>query len=162
MVASNLIPALQLSVRAGVAATLALVGAQYFKMQHPLYAMVSAIIVTDLEASQTPKLALPRFAGTLIGSSLGAAINTLLPPSLWTIGPGIMIAMFVSDLVSIPAAAKVAGFVCGVILLDHGAAPWTDAFFRMIETALGIAAAMCVSVVPKLLPTANPNDTKQP
>ena len=52
-----------------------------------------------------------------------------------------------------PATAKVAGYVCGIVLLDHGDSPWSYAFFRMIETALGIGMAMCVSLVPKLLTT---------
>jgi uncharacterized membrane protein YgaE (UPF0421/DUF939 family) len=154
------IPALQLSIRAGVAAILALVAAQLLHLQHPLYAMISAVVITDLDATQTPKLALPRLAGTLIGSALGAAINTLLLPSLWTIAPGIMIAMFVSHLISMPAA-RVAGYVCGIVLLDHGDSPWLYALFRMVETALGIAAAMCVSIVPKLLRPAAPNDSKE-
>jgi len=151
MVVPSLIPALQLSVRAGVAATLALVLAQLLHLQHPLYAMISAVIVTDLDASQTPRLALPRFTGTLIGSGLGATVNTFLPPYLWTVGPGIMMAMLVSYLVSVPAAARIAGYVCGIVLLDHGDSPWTYGFFRMIETALGIGAAMLVSAIPKLL-----------
>jgi uncharacterized membrane protein YgaE (UPF0421/DUF939 family) len=151
LVASKLTPAFQLSLRAGVAATLALAVAQLLQLQHPLYAMISAVIVTDLQPVQTRKLALPRLLGTLIGSGCGVVINTLLPPSLWIIGPGIMIAMFASHVITLPAAAKVAGYVCGIVLLDHGDAPWTYAVFRMIETALGIGAAMCVSVVPKLL-----------
>src|SRR4029077_15512545 len=105
-------------------------------LQHPLYAMISAVVITDLDATQTPKLALPRLAGTLIGSALGAAMNTLLLPSLWTIAPGIMIAMFVSHLISMPAA-RVAGYVCGIVLLDHGDSPWLYALFRMIETDVG-------------------------
>jgi hypothetical protein len=33
-----------------------------------------------------------------------------------------MIAMFVSHLISMPAA-RVAGHVCGIVLLDHGDSP---------------------------------------
>jgi hypothetical protein len=62
-----------------------------------------------------------------------------------------MITIFMSHLMFLPATAKVAGYMCGIVLLDHGDSPWSYAFFRMIETALGIAAGMCVSVVPKLL-----------
>ena len=151
---SDLLPALQLSLRAAVAAILALVAAQLLQLQHPLYAMISAVIVTDLETTQTRKLALPRLVGTLIGSGVGAAVDTLLPTNLWTIGTGIMIAMFVSHLISLPAAARVAGYVCGIVLLDHGDSPWSYGLFRMIETALGIVAAVCVSLVPKLIPPA--------
>src|SRR6266480_579294 len=86
MAGSNLIPAFQLSLRAAVAAGLALVAAQLLRLEHPLYAMISAVIVTDLVPSQTPKLALPRLAGTLVGSAIGvrhhhpAAIRCLQLP----------------------------------------------------------------------------------
>ncbi len=113
--------------------------------------MISAVIVTDLQVAETRKLAFPRLIGTLIGSACGAGINTLVSPSPWTIGPGIMIAMFASHMISAPGAAKVAGYVCGIVLIDHGDAPWSYALFRMIETALGIGAAMGVSVLPKLI-----------
>jgi hypothetical protein len=59
--------------------------------------------------------------------------------------------MFVSHIISLPAAAKVAGYVSGIILLDHSDSPWSYALFRMIETVLGIGAAFAVSFVPKLI-----------
>ena len=90
-----------------------------------------------------------------IGSVFGAAINSVLPPTLWTIGPGIMIAMFVSHLFSLPATAKLAGYVCAIVLLDHSNAPWSYSFFRLVETALGIGMAICVSFVPKLIQPNN-------
>ena len=154
----NLIPAFQLSLRAAVAAGLALIAAQLLRLQHPLYAMISAVIVTDLVAAQTPKLALPRFAGTLVGGALGALISTLLPAGAWAAVIGIFVAMFASHLLYLQGAARVAGYVCGIVLLDHGGSPWSYAFFRTIETALGIGAAMSVSVVPKLLATKRVSD----
>ena len=154
----NLIPALQLSLRAAVAAGLALVAAQLLRLQHPLYAMISAVIVTDLVAAQTPKLALPRFAGTLVGGVLGAVISTLLPAGAGAAVFGIFAAMFASHLLHLQGAAKVAGYVCGIVLLDHGGSPWSYALFRTVETALGIGAGMCVSVVPKLIGTKRVSD----
>ncbi len=129
MVASNLIPGLQLSLRAGVAAALALVIAQFLGFQDPLYAMISAVIVTDLVPAQTRKLALPPLAGTLLGSTLGGAISTMLPPDVWVIALGILVAMFLSHLFYLQAAAKLAGYVCGIVLLNHGDAAWSYFFF---------------------------------
>ena len=48
-------------------------------------------------------------------------------------------------------AARVAGYVCAIVLLEHGANPWVYAFWRFTETVLGIAVAIAVSLVPKLL-----------
>ena len=155
----NLIPAFQLSLRAAVAAGLALIAAQLLRLPHPLYAMISAVIVTDLVAAETSKLALPRLAGTLVGSALGAVFTTLLPSGVWTTAFGIFAAMFASHLLYLQGTARLAGYVCGIVLLDHGDSPWIYALLRMIETALGIAAAMCVSVVPKLLKPKNPAGT---
>ena len=159
MAGSRLLPGLQLSLRAAVAAGLAVIAAQLLRLQHPLYAMISAVIVTDLVAAQTRKLALPRLGGTLVGSVFGALLSTLLPSGVWTTVFGIFAAMFTSHLLCLEAAAKLAGYVCGIVLLDHSDSPWSYALFRMIETALGIVAAMGVSVVPKLLQAKNPAGT---
>ena len=156
---ANLIPAFQLSLRAAVAASLALIAAQLLRLPHPLYAMISAVIVTDLVAAETSNLALPRLAGTLVGSAFGAVFTTLLPSGVWVTAFGIFSAMFASHLLYLQGAARLAGYVCGIVLLDHGDSPWIYALFRMIETALGIAAAMCISVVPKLLKPKNPTGT---
>ena len=155
MIHSNHTPAIQLSLRAALAAAFAIALAELLRLQFPIYAMISAVIVTDLVPSQTPKLALPRLAGTLVGSAIGAVITTLLPSGVWTTTVG----MFASHILYLQAAAKVAGYVCGIVLLDHGDSPWSYALLRMIETALGIVAAMGVSVVPKLLKSKNPDGT---
>ena len=58
------------------------------------------------------------------------------------------------------AAAKVAGYVCGIVILSHDAAPWGYAVYRVIETLLGIAMAVLVSLVPKLMRVEIPDATE--
>jgi len=64
--------------------------------------------------------------------------------------------MLLSHLLHLRDAAKVAGYVCGVVLFSHGDHPWFYAFHRTIETALGIGMAILVSLVPKLLRATEP------
>ena len=59
--------------------------------------------------------------------------------------------MLLTYVARVPAAAKLAGYVCGIVILAHGAHPWSYALYRVVETFLGIAMAVLVSVVPKLM-----------
>ena len=143
--------ALQLSLRAAVAAGLALAIAQLLHLEFPLYAMISAVVVTDLDPAQTRKLSLPRLAGTVLGATVGALICVLLRPGAWEVGLGVLLAMLLSHLLRLPGGVRVAGYVCGIVIFDYGSDPWSYALYRTIETTIGIGLAVVISLVPKLL-----------
>jgi uncharacterized membrane protein YgaE (UPF0421/DUF939 family) len=113
--------------------------------------MIAAVIVTDLSPAESRKLAWRRLAGTILGSVLGAVLATALPHGALTIGLGIFLAMFLSHALRFPEAAKVAGYVCAIVLLEHTAQSWVYAFWRFTETVLGIGIALLISLVPKLI-----------
>jgi uncharacterized membrane protein YgaE (UPF0421/DUF939 family) len=60
--------------------------------------------------------------------------------------------------VQVPDAAKVAGFICGIIVIGHSPEPWLNAFARFVETTLGVVVALLVSYVPKLIKLDEPDE----
>jgi uncharacterized membrane protein YgaE (UPF0421/DUF939 family) len=149
----NLVPALQLSLRAAAGAALAYAVAERLELQFPIYAMIAAVIVTDLSSAETRSLAWRRLAGTVIGGVLGAVLALLLPGGALTIGLGVFLSVFAGYLLRVPQAARIAGYLCGIVLLEFTADPWIYAFWRLVETVLGIAVAYLISLVPRLIRT---------
>ena len=138
-----------------MAAALALFFARQLGLQFPVYALIAAIIVTDLSPATTRGLALQRLLGTILGATLGAAISAATTPASQatslTIALAVAGAMLISHLLGIPAAARLAGYVSAIVLVNFSDHPWTYALHRSVETVLGIATAVAVSIVPKLL-----------
>ena len=147
----SLVPAVQLSFRAAAGAALAYSLARLLELQFPIYAMIAAVIVTDLSPAETRKLAWRRLAGTLVGGVLGALLASALPGGALAIGLGIFVSMFAMHLLRLPEAARIAGYLCGIVLLDYSVDPWIYAFWRLVETVIGIALAYLISLVPRLI-----------
>ena len=149
--ASTRITALQLSLRAATAAGLSVGIAQWLKLPFPIYALIASVLVIDLSPAKTLQMALQRMAVTLIGATVGAVLSYSLPPGPVEIGVSVLVAMLLSYVVNAKGGAKLAGYVAGIAVMSYGANPWSYAVYRAIETFLGIAMAVLVSVIPKLL-----------
>ena len=145
------VAALQIATRASAGAAIALLIAQWLHLQFPLYAMIAAVIVTDLSPVRTRQLALPRLAGTVLGAGIGALAVVVLGTGALAMAAGVLIAIFIAQVTRMSEAAKLAGYVCGLVVLEHSAEPWMYALFRFVETVLGIAVAVAISLVPKLI-----------
>ena len=142
--------AVQLSLRAAVAASLAVAAAGALGLPAPLYAMIAAVIVTDLVPGRSRELAVPRLLGTLLGTATGGLLVPIMHAGPWMIGVGVLVAMLLAHGLRLRGAEKLAGYVCAIVLLEHPGEAWTYAVHRCLETAVGIAAAVAVSLVPKL------------
>ena len=149
--ASILLRGFQLSLRAALGATIAYALAEAFELPHPVYALVAAIVVTDLYPTETTNLGLQRLAATFIGAACGVLLWSAVEPREWVIGLGILIAMAICHVCNFSGGAKVAGFVSAVVLLSYGEHPWVHAWYRLSETILGIGVAWLISLVPRLI-----------
>jgi uncharacterized membrane protein YgaE (UPF0421/DUF939 family) len=157
MITPRLITGTQLSIRAAAGASVSLALASWLGLPYPLYAFVAAVIVTDLSPAQTRKLAWRRLVATLVGASSGALLSQLFTPDPLAIGLGVLLAMLLCVLVRMEEAARVGGYICGIVMLSYGAEPWSYAVSRVLETMLGIAVAWLISHVPKVWKVEEPS-----
>jgi uncharacterized membrane protein YgaE (UPF0421/DUF939 family) len=147
----KVIGGLQLAIRAALAAGLSVALAQLFKLQNPIYAFLAAVIVTDLSPAQSRRLGLHRMIATVVGAVCGAVLTQIFPPSALGIGVSILAAMLACQLLQSSDGAKVAGFTCAIVVLQHNPEPWLSAFNRLIETVIGFGTALLISYIPKLI-----------
>jgi uncharacterized membrane protein YgaE (UPF0421/DUF939 family) len=142
-----------LAIRAALGATIAYVIATALGLQHPIYALVAAIIGTEYVSKETTRLGFQQLVATAFGAISGTLIRTIFPPSAASAGLGILISVLACYVTIRDGAkvAKIAGYVTAIIILDEGERPFVHGLFRFIEIALGIGVAWLLSLVPRLI-----------
>ena len=146
----------QLAIRSAVAASLSLAIAQHFKLEYPLFAVIAAVIATDLTPARSRQLGIIRLVSTAVGAVCGLMLGFVLPSGPLAIGFSILVAMLVCQLLPASSGARVAGYICAIVVFTVEGEPWRYAFFRFVETALGVGVAWMISYVPKLFPADEP------
>ncbi len=119
--------------------------AQALQLPFPLYAFIAAVIVTDLQPATSRQLGLRRIWATVIGASCGAAMAQVVPSGVTGVGIGILVAMLLAQFLKAGEGVKVAGYISGIVLLEHAAEPHSYAFLRFVETVIGVLAAWGIS-----------------
>jgi hypothetical protein len=131
---------LQLALRGGLAAGLSIAIAQFFKLEsdlrlhcrrHRHRPRPDAKWITWLHSPC-------RYRGR--GASRGCTERRVSSRSCDG-GVSIVLAMLVCHLIRAPEGAKVAGYICGLVVFEHASAPFHSAFFRLIDTVLGVTVA---------------------
>ena len=140
----------QLALRAAVAGGFAVAIARYCSFGYPIFAFIAAVLVTDLSAAESRRLGLIRMMATVVGAAWGALLAPLIPSGAVAVGFSVLVAMVTCQVFAGAAGARVAAFICGIIVLDNPDQPWTYALHRLAETGLGVAVAWVISYVPKL------------
>jgi len=149
-------PQLGLSLRVTVAALVSLALAQYLQLYLPLWAVLTAIIVTQVSVGRSLKVTIDYLVGTLGGAIYGGAIAVLVPHSS-EIALLTVLAVAVAPLAlaaAINPSLNVAPITAVIVLLvptiTH-APPLASALDRVIEVGVGALAGLAVSFL--LLPS---------
>jgi uncharacterized membrane protein YccC len=147
---------LTLSIRATIAALLSLVVAQLLQLPLPLWAVLTAVIVTQMSVGRSLKATFDYLVGTLGGAIYGGVIGVLFPHSS-EIALLADLALAVAPLAFIAAinprfsVAPVTAIIVLLVPTFTDASPIASALNRVLEVALGAITGLVVSVF--LLPS---------
>jgi len=146
---------LALSIRVTIAALVALALAQLLQLPLPLWAVLTAVIVTQMSVGRSLKATFDYLVGTLGGAVYGGAIGVLIPHS----SEGALLAILalavapLALLAAINPRFSVAPITAIIVLLIPtmtNTSPIASALDRVLEVALGGVTGLVVSFV--LLP----------
>ena len=141
---------LALSIRVTIAALVALALAQLLQLPLPLWAVLTAVIVTQMSVGRSLKATFDYLAGTLGGAIYGGAIGVLIPHSS-EIALLAVLALAVGPLAFIAAinprfsVAPVTAIIVLLIPIMTHASPLASALDRVMEVALGGVTGLIVS-----------------
>ncbi len=136
-----------LALRAALAGMGAVMASQTLRLPYTFYALIAAVIVSDAAPQMLRYLGFHRLLGTAVGAIIGGLLGTLFGHALWAVGLAVFLTVLICQFARLKEAIKVAGYVSGLIVLSYGSAPWRYARDRFVETALGIACALVVSLL---------------
>jgi uncharacterized membrane protein YccC len=146
---------LALSLRVTIAAMAALALAHALNLPLPLWAVLTAVIVTQMSVGRSLRASVDYLAGTLGGALYGGAIAVLIPHSseialLAVLALGIAPLAFIAAVNPRFSAAPVTAIIVLLLPLMTHAAPIASAIDRVIEVAIGAVTGLVVSFL--LLP----------
>jgi uncharacterized membrane protein YccC len=148
---------LALSIRVTIAALAALALAQLLGLPLPLWAVLTAVIVTQMSVGRSLMATFDYLVGTLGGAIYGGAIGVLIPHSGETALLAVL-ALAVTPLAFIAAinprfsVAPITAIIVLLIPTMTHASPFASALDRVIEVALGGVTGLVVSFL--LLPSS--------
>jgi uncharacterized membrane protein YccC len=145
-------PQLIYSAKSVIAAVTAFALAQATNLSFPLWAALTALIVTQISVGRSLKATIDYFVGTVGGATYGGAIGILVPnvneiatfgALALTLAPLVVVAAIKPSFAVAPITGVLVLLIPGVI---HST-PLASAFDRVLEVALGGGTGLIVSLV---------------
>lgn len=147
----------KVAIKTAVSAALALlVGIQFTQLfNRPdsllsgLWCVLTAIIVSQANISETYKTAWNRFYGVLIGSIMGAVLTSILGEEIIALALGVFATVVICSLLNLKDSYRIACSSVAVIVILWGSrqdiSPWVFSIFRFADSCLGIIIAVSVA-----------------
>lgn len=119
------------------------------KLVSGLWTVMTALIVVQAYLGATYTAAWERFLGTLIGSIFGGIFTVLFGAHPISLGISIFLTVSVCSLFKLENSIKIATISVTAVMvlwgLDPTISPWTFAFFRFLDSLVGIIIAVTIA-----------------
>jgi uncharacterized membrane protein YgaE (UPF0421/DUF939 family) len=116
------------------------------KLEYPFYAAIAAIVAMQSSVSGSFKAGKNRMLGTFVGAIIGFVLSSIWPGSAILCALGIMMLIYVCNLLKWNDAIGVGGIlVCAIMLNLDGRNPLIYSINRLIDTFIGIGVALLVN-----------------
>lgn len=143
------------NIKTSIAVLLSFLVFRFIGREYPIYACIAAVICTKDTVQNSFEISRDRLIGTLVGGIIGAFFlkiiaNTGAGISFEFIASlGIVVVIYLCNLINEKGSVSLACVVYLLIVLNFkgsdGAAPYTYAFNRMVDTTIGIALSLFVN-----------------
>ncbi len=114
-----------------------------------LWCALTAIVVLQTHLGGTYKTSWIRFLGVILGSIIGALCTSLLGSNPLTLGVSIFFLVMLCFILNIKESIRISCLSVTIVMVLWGLqptiSPWTFAFFRSIDSTLGILIAVFVA-----------------
>jgi uncharacterized membrane protein YccC len=143
---------LRLALRITASALLSLLLSRLLHLPMPLWTILTSLILTQVSIGRSLKATIDYLVGTLFGAIYGGAVVTMIPHGnqIALVGVLVLVVAPLALLGAINPRFTTSAFTGVMVLMVPGmmhTSPIESAFYRMIEVAVGGAAAVAVSLV---------------
>lgn len=113
------------------------------------WCVLAAIVVLQANLGGTYKEAYKRFLGILAGSTIGALSTTFMGSDPLSLGISIVFTIIISSILKLRDSTRIACMSAAIVMIfwkmHPEISPWEFAFFRFIDSILGIGIALIIA-----------------
>ncbi|MGA8221510.1 MAG: FUSC family protein [Candidatus Acidiferrales bacterium] len=137
------------SARTGIAACVSLETARLCRLPEAYWATITTIVIMQSTLGAALTVSEYRFAGTGLGSLMGALLATYFPGSLIVFTLGVFVLGLICAMLRLDRAAyRFAGITLAIVMLvAHLGPAWIVAVHRSLEVSIGVGVGLLLTAV---------------
>lgn len=136
------------AIKTAIAGVACLYITQLLNLPEGYWAAISALIVMQSSVGATVSASRTRLAGTAVGALIGGAFFARFGTSIPWFAVAAALSFYVCSVLNLAESQRLATVTVAIVMLiGHVEAPWTIAWHRFLEVAIGILIALVVSMV---------------